>query len=607
MDKLLTLGERFERTGEPTAQVVAFHNGRGSLTIEKRAFAESRSPLYDFLQGVQPEAGFTFVLVNALGAYEYYGDNRNGDGFNIRPYGVGELPRCGCKECLKAGLSGWVSEPETLLNHYKTFEKHGGIYTHHVNGDPAKSLGWIQTALWNPYMYRVELLLKVVNSKAPEIIQKIADGNFPAVSMGCRVRWDVCTICGHRAPTRKQYCEHAKFKLRQVLADGRKVGVLNPSPVFFDISFVFRPADPTGWLMQKVANAYVFEGSAELAERRAAFEARRIEIRTRTEKVASELAGSYGPTARQAADAWPSLTPAVKIVLGSVPLSTCLSTLAASGVVLTGAEVTDLMCARQGVELDDRDRAKIAGAAPLIAELLARHPSIQEKLGAEVALNTGAIRPDMLRPIAGWVSKRAGLADYVREQAFSTGSLPFGPGAAYRASEPPRTDAMTLTDPNSGAMYQTTRGAAMRAHHADVKSRIGGSALLGGLYAAGLRSALGNRAGLWVIPAGLGLGWATHSKLREHFPASRFTNVLTDQDVNVPGTTEFAKVSSAPARPTAADVVHAHAFERKYASAARGDVDAIEADAITPGSDPAVPYDLNIAALAEALGAYLTT
>ena len=91
MDKLLDFDERFPKTGEPTVQLVAFDNLRGGLTIEKRAFSEGHSPLYDFLKTVKPEAGCSFILVNALGAYEFYDDNRNGDGFPAQPYKVGQL------------------------------------------------------------------------------------------------------------------------------------------------------------------------------------------------------------------------------------------------------------------------------------------------------------------------------------------------------------------------------------------------------------------------------------------------------------------------------------------------------------------------------------
>ncbi len=69
----------------------------------------------------------------------------------------------------------------------------------------------------------------------------------------CRIKYDVCTICGNKAKTRKDYCDHLKFEMSKVLPDGRKIAALNPSPEFFDSSWVIRPADRTGFMLKKVA------------------------------------------------------------------------------------------------------------------------------------------------------------------------------------------------------------------------------------------------------------------------------------------------------------------------------------------------------------------
>lgn len=246
MYKRIEFDAHSPHTGEATVQLAAFPNRRGGLSIEKRAFAESESPLYDVLKTIQPEAGITYLLSIALSAWEYYDDNKNGDGFCERPYRVGVRAQCGHPDCTKS-LDGWIAEHELITKHYKSFEEHGGLFLHHRNKDKTKSLGTVHTSLWNPKMHRNELLLRYVNERDPSIPTRIASGDYPAGSMGCHVRWDVCTICGHRAATRADYCEHAKNYLRKILADGRKVSVLNPSPKLFDYSLVWRPADqPAG-------------------------------------------------------------------------------------------------------------------------------------------------------------------------------------------------------------------------------------------------------------------------------------------------------------------------------------------------------------------------
>lgn len=563
MDKLLELDERFPKTGEPTVQLVAWRGARGNLSIEKRAFAEGHSPLYDFLTTVQPEAGVSYILVNALGAFEFYDDNRNGDGFPNSPYKVGELASCGHPECTSS-LDGWISEPETLHNHYQTFEKHGGIYKHHVNKDPSKSLGWINKAVLNPYMHRVELLLKLVNSRDPDIAQRIGDGDFPAVSMGCHVRWDVCTICGHRAPTRAQYCEHASRMLRRVLPDGRKVAVLNPSPKFFDISFVFRPADPTGWMMKKVAQTDLFHQSAELGERLRTYEVRSDAFRQGVEKSAQALNSTYGVQAEQIVKDWPRLDPHVYLMAKSAGVTSTLSTLAANGVVLAMGEVIDLFAKTAGLSPTPAEVDRLVSLEPVLTEIVARYPDVEAKLGSLVELRVDAVKNELVAPIADWIEKRGGVADFIRQRAYAPTDLfqlPIGPGAYYRATEPAKTDMFTMTNPMTGQQYQTTRGAAMEAHNQDVRSQLSSTAMLGALYAGGLRAALGPTAGLWSIPAGLAAGYATQRALRKHFPPYRYSRYLTDQGIPVSGGTEFVKVS-AYERPAKADVVHKAAYDR---------------------------------------------
>jgi hypothetical protein len=71
----------------------------------------------------------------------------------------------------------------------------------------------------------------------------------------CKVKYDVCSICGNRARNRREYCDDAKYRLGDFLPNGKRVFVWNPSPRFFDISMVRRPADKLGYMMKKVAEA----------------------------------------------------------------------------------------------------------------------------------------------------------------------------------------------------------------------------------------------------------------------------------------------------------------------------------------------------------------
>jgi len=224
-----------------------------------------------FLEGLRADPGKLYILVNALGAGEYWGSNINGDYF-----------------------------PEASLIHegpdygYKTF--YGAHpFKHHVNKDPAKSFGDVILAVWHPHMRRVELIIAIDRARAEkvaaqDVVDKLDAGQFPDVSMGCRVPYDLCSICTdwskyrraqatfdprihptvgkavlawHKidpirglSPTRHDYCEHLTEMLNKILPDGRKVYMINDYPRFFDLSFVFIGADKTAKVMAKLAGAY---------------------------------------------------------------------------------------------------------------------------------------------------------------------------------------------------------------------------------------------------------------------------------------------------------------------------------------------------------------
>lgn len=202
--------------------------------------------------------GVMQILLTALGATEFWGPNVNGDGFR-----------------------------EVMLAHpgpdygFETFKHHAHVFKHHVNKDPLTSYGKVLLAVYNPVYHRVELIIGVDEAKAPDIINRMESGDYPVWSMGCKIPYDVCSICGNKAPTRKQYCEHLRYMLNQIDPEtGRLVYADNIHPKFFDISYVLVPADKTAMTLKKVA--FVMPGgktlsSAELAEKAA-------EIRKRSEE-----------------------------------------------------------------------------------------------------------------------------------------------------------------------------------------------------------------------------------------------------------------------------------------------------------------------------------
>lgn len=224
----------FYKDDEPVARIVVPGDGEG---LTKKA---SHSDIDFFVSTLEPKNGKMYLHINAMGAGEYYGSNKNGDYF----------------------------PEEQLIQYHKTFEEHGYVYRHHINKDPAKSMGRVIFAIYNHAMHRVELIAEVDKELGADILGRLEAGDFPFTSMACKTPFDVCSICGNRAHTRQEYCDHLTGQLNKLHPDGRKVMALNLAPLrFFDISIVIRPADITSSVLRKVAEEDgVVVGSAEVAD-----------------------------------------------------------------------------------------------------------------------------------------------------------------------------------------------------------------------------------------------------------------------------------------------------------------------------------------------------
>lgn len=204
-----------------------------SDTMEKTASYSEE--VQEFIGGLEKKAGTTYALVNALSAGEYYGSNRNGDYFPAK----------------------------ALLEYHKTFEAMGHVYEHHVNKDPEKAMGRVKFAHYNPKMQRVELILALDNEKSASVIKALKDGRLPAVSMGCKVPFDICSICQNEATKTADYCDHLKNEMNNVLPSGQKVYAINTRPKFFDLSVVTIPADRTASFISRLGKTGVAGNGVE--------------------------------------------------------------------------------------------------------------------------------------------------------------------------------------------------------------------------------------------------------------------------------------------------------------------------------------------------------
>lgn len=283
--------------------------------LEKVAAPDLLPEVAKYIATLRPQSDAQYVLMNAMGAGEWWGSNINGDYFP--------------EAALIHRPDDWTGNPvidriraKTWPYGFPTFyDAHP--YAHHRNKDSAKAFGEVELAAWNDKMKRVELVTRVDKDKCIQhggqgVWDKLKVGGFPDVSMGCKVPFDTCSICldwdmykkaqatfvkgKHKHPgeavldfhrstqtkhtdengkvtwsgrgkirglsiTRADYCEHALKSMNKILPDGRKVFVYNDYPRFFDISFVFIGADKTAKVMMKIASKqYFFLPGSEAGE-----------------------------------------------------------------------------------------------------------------------------------------------------------------------------------------------------------------------------------------------------------------------------------------------------------------------------------------------------
>ena len=210
-----------------------------SKTLEKVAAC---SEITNFLLTLRPIPGRSYLHINMLGASDIYSATRNGDYFSS----------------------------DTLKKYHHTFQTTPAkFFKGHRNTSTSPHFGVCVFATYNESMHRIELIIEADEATSKEIDEQISKGFYPKTSMACKLPYDVCSICGNKARTREQYCVHLSTMMNKIFPDGRKVVAINDTDIkWFDCSLVFRPADITSSVLQKVADDsnIAHLGSAERAE-----------------------------------------------------------------------------------------------------------------------------------------------------------------------------------------------------------------------------------------------------------------------------------------------------------------------------------------------------
>ena len=366
-----------------------------------------------------------------------------------------------------------------------------------------------------------------------------------------------CSICGNRAPTRAQYCEHLRFQMRDVI-NGLKVAALNPKPKFFDISWVVRPADPTAYMLKKVAEERPYEitGAAageyldEMAERKLAAHklavidkvVQGIPVDAKTEGVDPvELSNiqKMRPEALRMGSRMPTMSDNTLRELSQHPLNRIVNTTLASGMLLNTPEITKIIIYKsypQTQHIPDDLIDRVVATQGGIMKLFEDMPQLLDGVDASGIFDIAPSHIDqkIAALVMPYMEKRSGIMEYLQRK--------FTPQNYYEESQ--QTTPLSLTDPASGQQYSTTRGAAIAAHDEVAKRNlykvVGGAGLLGGAYkmmSSGLRAkGLGGLRPL-VGATLAGVGLSNMPTMGRHY--------MTDQGIPIPITTELAKTSSA--------------------------------------------------------------
>ena len=369
MDKLLEV-PAFDEFGKPNTRIIP----RMSASVFEKTAGSLPAEVKDYLERLEPDPQFLYLLVVALGAADFWGSNVNGDAFFEKDLLGNQTP-------MEAGRNPppYSGVP---LPRYNTFCC-AHVFKHHVNKDPLNSFGKVELPVYDKAMHRVLLIVSVDKKKAPDIVSDIDKNGSVVWSMGTKVPFDECSICHHKSKTVSEYCKHLKTAMNQTWENGHKVYAINSMPRFFDISRVLIPADKTAMTLMKVASCdapmstigddgtgcgaysrcHRAIPSAEIAERVKVAQAKiagtkkgeiKKEVPVHAIDADNDLSGNaaeeklkrlkgIGERIRKMAQAEPNLPAATLEKLGEFPLHQALSSMASLGIVAKPSEFARLV------------------------------------------------------------------------------------------------------------------------------------------------------------------------------------------------------------------------------------------------------------------------
>lgn len=353
--------------------------------------AEYHPHIAQYIRTAAAIPGKTQILLTALGAGEWWGCNVNGDYFP----------------------EGALAHPGDDFGH-KTFETTAKIYKHHINKDPKASYGDVRLAVYNDRYHRVELIVILDNAKAPDIVERINNGDYPEWSMGCRVPYDVCSICANKARTSKEYCEHLKYYMGRIHpATGKQAYAINTRPKFFDISQVLIGADKIAKTLLKVA------ATADKPAISSAVLAEKMAVADKAATITKEIPAGDPPASQESIDTLVNSIPEVKASerplptevldrLGRFNLSDTMSTLSMLGILPKPQEFQRIILISIGKKpmADQLDKHGMCFDPMMVPEAKTAHLKLLD-------ISADRFRPEICSVVEPYMSERSYMASHL--------------------------------------------------------------------------------------------------------------------------------------------------------------------------------------------------
>ena len=167
--------------------------GPADKEFEKTASSQLLPEVSKYITTLKPRKDAQYVLLNAMGAGEWWGSNVNGDFFPEASLIHRPDKWTGNPLLDKPRAEGWAFGFPTFYFAHP--------YAHHRNKDATRAFGDVELAAWHPRMKRVELVTRVDKDKCEKfgglgVWDKLKAGEYVDVSMGCKVPYDTCFPAG---------------------------------------------------------------------------------------------------------------------------------------------------------------------------------------------------------------------------------------------------------------------------------------------------------------------------------------------------------------------------------------------------------------------------